>query len=113
MNIPQLLPDPCPFCEGTEIHTNELQSDMVYATCDKCGACGPYDISDRLAIKKWNRRAPTHPALKDAAEGMKCVGCHGDRVKKSWTGMDWEYYVCPLCKGHGFTQPPPNNGGIG
>lgn len=69
-------PAPCPFCgaidaprlmehdeiEEREVSEDDEGNDPAYAVCcsfhnDGCGATGPYDAEESLALEYWNRRA--------------------------------------------------------
>jgi len=60
---------PCPFCgenrlfgecvnyEGINFYNKEFtQGPVAYIRCETCGAHSGDDITDSLALKKWNKR---------------------------------------------------------
>ena len=52
----KLLPLPCPFCgEVKDLRVAEPDEKNIWVACNKCNSSGPVDITQRLAIKKWNR----------------------------------------------------------
>lgn len=55
---------PCPFCGSSndldmQYGTNDREGKPMNVYCGACGACGPWSYYETVAIKDWNRRAPT------------------------------------------------------
>lgn len=50
----------CPFCDGRNNHytarCQPLEPEGWVCGCKDCGACGPIDDTEQLAIEAWNRR---------------------------------------------------------
>jgi hypothetical protein len=50
-------PTPCPFCRSTNLQV--IEAEVIYVSCDDCGAEGPYHKTDiDLAIDYWDSRPP-------------------------------------------------------
>ena len=50
---------PCPHCAHDRCHLIELDDqpgDAHAVTCDECGTRGPADMTDDMAVFKWNLR---------------------------------------------------------
>jgi len=48
---------PCPWCSGTDLRIGNPDGIEVWVNCNDCEASGPQEISERLAVDAWNRRA--------------------------------------------------------
>lgn len=83
--------NPCPFCgeneyynavdkglelrgDATDFRTGSFGSEYWVVDCHTCGASGPLEISERLCVKKWNKRfkewIPVSERLPEIPEDM-------------------------------------------
>lgn len=89
---------PCPF----SIHKNQKLAihhrgsrwykDGLFAVkCNICGIRGPYALSERHAIERWNTRAER---MCEVVKG-KCSNCGKDLPEDPYS--DYEGNYCPNC----------------
>lgn len=48
---------PCPFCSSRNVGVAYAFDDSIFLICTKCGAKGPWALSESVAIKAWNEGA--------------------------------------------------------
>jgi Lar family restriction alleviation protein len=63
----------CPFCGEpdkliTDCTISDIEGKVWETTCMNCGAAGPADLSQQLAINMWNMRRYTESKLVEQVE---------------------------------------------
>lgn len=51
---------PCPFCNSASLGVIELEPNSNVVACEDCGAQGPVEETEALAVENWNRRFDVH-----------------------------------------------------
>jgi len=87
------MPDkllPCPFCGATPLfHPVEI-NEIYFEKCFSCGAEGPSEYGEALALQRWNSR-PLDSALRSACRALVEKWRDMKPMIPGWTSLRAEY----------------------